>query len=138
MSPSRKTAQSGARAIALAAIVLSLGACGRPLIGTGDFGRTVSMSQGDVLVAANGDALYTYDKDTAEHSNCTGPCATTWPPAEAGPDAEAHGNFTIFTRPDGERQWAYKGKPLYTYTLDGGPGSISGDDYNGVWHVATP
>ena len=136
MSPSRKAALAGARVIVLTAAVLSLGACERPIIGTGDFGRTVSTSQGDVMVTANGDALYTYDKDTPEHSNCTGACATTWPPAEAGPDDKAHGDFTIFKRPDGTRQWAYKGKPLYTYKLDGGPGSISGDDYNGVWHVA--
>lgn len=138
MSPSRKTVKSGARAVVLAAAVLSLGACTRPLIEAGDFGRTVSTSQGDVLVAANGDTLYTYEKDTPGHPACTGACTVNWPPAVAGPDAEANGNFSIITRPDGTHQWAYKGKPLYTYTLDGGPGAISGDDVNGVWHLAKP
>jgi predicted lipoprotein with Yx(FWY)xxD motif len=31
-----------------------------------------------------------------------------------------------------------KGKPLYTYKFDGGPGAISGDDVDGVWHVVKP
>ncbi|MGE5145125.1 MAG: hypothetical protein ACM3N5_00175 [Candidatus Eiseniibacteriota bacterium] len=138
MSSLRKSALSGAGMIVLTAAVLSLGACERPPIGKGEFGRTVSMSRGDVLVSANGDALYTFDKDTPDHSNCTDACAATWPPAVADADAQPHGKFSIITRPGGARQWAYQGKPLYTYKLDGGPGSISGDNYNGVWHVAKP
>ena len=135
MSPSRNTVLSGARAIALTAALLSLGACA----GTSkQLGDTVSTSQGDVLVAGNGDTLYTYDKDTPDKSNCTGACAAIWPPAEVGPGAEAKGDFSIMTRPSGTRQWAYKGKPLYTYTLDGGPGAISGDDVDGTWHLAKP
>jgi predicted lipoprotein with Yx(FWY)xxD motif len=135
MNPSRDAVLSSARAIVLAAALASLGACAGPSDKLGD---TVSTSQGDVLVAANGDTLYTYDKDTPGHSACTGGCAAVWPPAEAGPKAQAHGDFSIITRPDATRQWAYKDKPLYTYRLDGGPGSISGDDTDGVWHVAKP
>ena len=107
MSPSRNTVLSGARAIALTAALLSLGACA----GTSkQLGDTVSTSQGDVLVAGNGDTLYTYDKDTPDKSNCTGACAAIWPPAEVGPGAEAKGDFSIMTRPSGTRQWAYKGQ----------------------------
>ena len=28
------------------------------------------------------------------------------------------GDWTVITRDDGSKQWAYKGKPLYTYRVD--------------------
>jgi predicted lipoprotein with Yx(FWY)xxD motif len=54
------------------------------------------------------------------------------------PDARPTDGFTIVTRASGAHQWAYKGKPLYGYMFDGGPGSVSGDGEDGVWHVAKP
>jgi predicted lipoprotein with Yx(FWY)xxD motif len=44
----------------------------------------------------------------------------------------------VITREDGSKQWAYKGKPLYTWTKDQKPGEKTGDNFNNVWHVATP
>lgn len=42
-------------------------------------------------------------------------------------------------RDDGSRQWAYKGKPLYTFAKDAKPGDITGDGFlNGAWHLAMP
>jgi len=83
--------------------------------------------------------LYTFDKDADGKSACNGPCATNWPvlKAEAG-DAAGDG-YTIITRDDGSRQWAYKGKPLYTFAKDQKPGDITGDGFlNGAWHLAMP
>lgn len=40
--------------------------------------------------------------------------------------------------PDGTMQWAYDGKPLYTYAKDKQPGDTTGDTLMGVWHVAKP
>jgi predicted lipoprotein with Yx(FWY)xxD motif len=124
--------------VALAAALLSLAACSTSPLNAGDLGETRSTSLGDVLVGSDGDTLYTYEKDTSGHSNCTGGCAIIWPPAEADAQAQPRGDYTIITRSSGTRQWAYKGKPLYTYKLDGGPGAISGAGMNGVWHVAKP
>ncbi|HUM18196.1 MAG TPA: hypothetical protein VL086_21070, partial [Candidatus Nitrosotalea sp.] len=47
-----------------------------------DYGpfKTMSSSAGEVLTDAQGMTLYTYDKDTAGKSNCTGECAEYWPP----------------------------------------------------------
>ena len=90
-----------------------------------------------VLVDAKGMTVYTFDKDVADSgkSACNGPCATLWPPVMAGASDQASGAFGIVTRDDGSRQWAYKGKPIYTYQNDKQPGDKSGDNVKDVWHV---
>ena len=85
---------------------------------------------------AKGMTLYTFDKDAGGKSACNGPCATNWPPLMAAGDAKASGDWTIVTRDDGGKQWAYKGKPLYTWTKDTKPGDKTGDNVNNVWHTA--
>ena len=32
-------------------------------------------------------------------------------------------------------KWAYKGKPLYLWSNVQKPGDMSGDGFNGIWHV---
>ena len=92
-----------------------------------------------VLVNDAGMTLYTFDKDTNGKSACNGPCATNWPPLTAGAGATASGDWSIITRDDGTRQWAYKGKPLYIWSKDQKPGDRSGDGFlNNQWHVAKP
>ena len=94
---------------------------------------------GKVLVDAKGMTLYTFDKDSGGKSACNGPCATNWPPLAAGADAKASGDWTIIDRDGGGKQWAYKGKPLYTWVKDTKPGDISGDGFlNNAWHIAMP
>jgi len=83
--------------------------------------------------------LYTFDRDTAGSgkSVCNGPCATNWPPFAAAADAKATGEWSIVTRDDGSKQWAYKGKPLYAWSKDQKPGDKTGDGFlNNAWHVA--
>ena len=85
---------------------------------------------------AAGMTLYTFLKDTAQASNCNGGCATQWPPlaATGTPPNEA---WTVITRMDGSRQWAYRGKPLYRWIKDGRPGDITGEGVgNGAWKIA--
>jgi hypothetical protein len=49
------------------------------------------------------------------------------------------GDYSIITRDDGTKQWAYKGRPLYTWKNDKKPGDITGDGFlNGAWHIAQP
>jgi len=68
-----------------------------------------------VLTNEAGMTLYTFDKDAAGSgkSVCNGPCAKNWPPLMAAADASASGDYSIVTRDEGGKQWAYKGKPLY-------------------------
>ena len=61
-----------------------------------------------------------------------------WPPLAAPADAKPMGNWTVLTREDGSKQWAYKGKPLYTFAKDSKPGETAGRRFNNVWHVARP
>jgi len=51
---------------------------------------------------------------------------------------KASGDWTVITRDDGSRQWAYKGKPLYFWAKDAKPGDRTGDGINQVWHTAKP
>ena len=93
-----------------------------------------------MFVTAKGMTLYTFDKDaTPGKSVCNGQCATNWPPALVADGAKASGAWTIVTRDDGLKQWAYKGKPLYAFVKDAKPGDKAGDGFlNGAWHVAKP
>ncbi|HTN30217.1 MAG TPA: hypothetical protein VL178_05215 [Pseudomonas sp.] len=94
--------------------------------------------QDDRLVDAQGMTLYTYGKDSEGQSNCTEQCADIWPPLIAKEGAQPSGEWSLVTRPDGTLQWAYDGKPLYTYAKDKQPGDTTGDTLMGVWHVAKP
>ena len=89
------------------------------------------------LVAASGMTLYTFDKDKAVSgtSACNGPCAALWPPLTATAADQPTGAFTLITRADGAKQWAYKGMPLYLYKADTKPGERAGDNFINVWHI---
>lgn len=71
------------------------------------------------FVAPDHKPLYTFARDTtANKSACNDNCAKAWPPLAAAADAKDAGDWTVVTRDDGSKQWAYKGKPLYTYAKD--------------------
>jgi predicted lipoprotein with Yx(FWY)xxD motif len=71
------------------------------------------------LAANRLDALFAlFDKDGTGTSNCYGECAKHWPPVTAASNAQGYGQMTLVSRTNGLRQWAYDGKPLYTYRED--------------------
>ena len=75
---------------------------------------------------------------TREDSACNGPCATNWPPLMAAASDKPEGDWTIVTRDDGGKQWAYKGKPVYTWIKHSKPSDKTGDGVNKVWNIAKP
>jgi len=93
--------------------------------------------QNGVLATPSGATVYTFDKDTvgSGKSACNGPCAQLWPPVAAQASDAASGDWSIVTRDDGSRQWAYKGAPIYTFSKDAKPGDTTGDKFKDVWHV---
>jgi predicted lipoprotein with Yx(FWY)xxD motif len=91
-----------------------------------------------VLTNTAGMTLYTTDRDPAGKSVCNGMCATNWPPLLAHEGDKASGDYSIITRDDGQKQWALKGKPLYTWAKDKTAGDKGGDGLNNVWHAAKP
>ena len=94
--------------------------------------------KGKALVDINGMTLYVFDRDGAGKSNCNAQCTVSWPPLIADTDAQADGSFSFISRDDGRKQWAYNGKPLYTWAKDKKPGDATGDGVNNAWHVASP
>ena len=112
---------------ALALVVLTLAACA----------SAPARMDGGVLTGATGMTLYTFDKDSAGKSVCNGPCANNWPPLMATEAAKPYGGYSVITRDDGKKQWAYNNKPLYFFIKDQKPGDKTGDGFlNGAWHVA--
>ncbi|MDD1968884.1 hypothetical protein NPS29_26470 [Pseudomonas putida] len=99
---------------------------------------TGKTDKGEVLTDHKGMTLYTFDKDSGGKSMCNGDCATNWPPLMAGAGAKDEGGYTVVTRDDGSKQWAYKGKPLYTWVKDKKAGDATGDGVKDVWHVVKP
>jgi len=98
---------------------------------------------GRYLVDARGRALYLFEADQPNKSNCTGACLSIWPA------------FTVTTKPKaargvsatkiatiraagGKRQVTYAGHPLYRYVADHKPGDTTGqglDQFGAEWYV---
>jgi predicted lipoprotein with Yx(FWY)xxD motif len=121
-------------------LALALAGCATGQQGTTTAYEAPKPALPEVLTDGNGMTLYYFDRDVAGSgkSACNGPCAANWPPQPAGPGSTPFGQYTIVTRDDGSKQWAYKGRPLYRWAKDTKPGDRSGDNFNNVWHVATP
>jgi len=99
--------------------------------------KTIGSQQ--VLVDSQGMTLYWFAPDTSSKSNCSGQCATYWPPVK-GPltaGSGVTGTLSTITRSDGSTQATYDGHPLYTYVGDQGPGQANGNDLDlngGLWY----
>src|SRR5688572_5479371 len=125
------------RSLSIALTALSLAGCAGMMPGMSSAPAKVSDG---ALVGAHGMTLYTFDRDAAGagKSVCNGPCAQNWPPLMAQASDQSSGDWSVVTRDDGSRQWAYKGKPVYYWVKDTKPGDRTGDGVNGVWRTAKP
>ena len=110
------------------------------LLASGAAMAAPAMVADGVLVGDKSMTLYTFDKDTADSgkSVCNGQCAVNWPPLMAADSDKAEGSWTIVTRDDGKKQFAYKGKPVYYWIKDTKAGDKTGEGVGGTWHVAKP
>jgi predicted lipoprotein with Yx(FWY)xxD motif len=102
---------------------------------------TQSASASPHLLGPNGNALYTFDNDTATSSACETGCTDNWPPivVQPGYTVQAGGHeedFSTITRSDGSLQLTYYGKPLYNYAGDASATDANGDGLFGKWHLA--
>jgi len=93
-----------------------------------------------ILVNGSGMTLYIWDNDTTPgKASCTGPCAAAWPPVDVtGAPTVGTGltasMFSTVTGPNGEKQLAVNGKPLYLWVNDKAAGDATGQGVNG-FHV---
>lgn len=90
-------------------------------------GTTIKLGDsqfGRVLFDEGGQAIYLFDKETSDESECYDDCAAEWPPvltegepqAGEGIDAKLLGTTE---RDDGTTQVTYNGHPLYFYAHEG-------------------
>jgi predicted lipoprotein with Yx(FWY)xxD motif len=99
--------------------------------------RPSNNALGDIFVDYRGMTLYTFDGDTVvAQSACTGACAKTWHPLQAAGLAKAIGEWSVVLRADGSRQWAFRGKPLYSYAGDAKAGDARGMVADRQFHPA--
>jgi predicted lipoprotein with Yx(FWY)xxD motif len=104
--------------------------------------RTVSEGQfGKILTTTSGSALYTYSKDTQNHSKVTGALLAVWPPlvvpAGTAPAGNSVARLGVIKRTNGQDQVTYRGKPLYTFVKDMG-NQVTGQGIKGFSVVKLP
>jgi predicted lipoprotein with Yx(FWY)xxD motif len=85
--------------------------------------REVPEALGFALVDDRAHTIYVQ----TNNSECTDAACAAWQPIVAPMLAQPTGDFAIVERNDGTRQWAYKGRPLFTYS-----GDPAADYANGV------
>jgi predicted lipoprotein with Yx(FWY)xxD motif len=107
------------------------------------------LSVGYIVEASTGKTLYFRDrlKDnyTPDHArpmlgtqdpgigallntkHCDAQCEKEWHPLWAPQNAQPEGYWSVYMRPDGKRQWAYKNSALYTHASEP-PGSLDGNE----------
>ncbi|MCW8274443.1 hypothetical protein IMF27_01045 [Pseudomonas sp. PCH199] len=99
------------------------------------FAAEPAMMKDGMMVDHKGMTVYTFDKDSGGKSMCNGDCAKNWPPMMAPAGAAVSGKWSTIKRDDGTMQYAYDGKPLYTFMKDKKPGDMVGDNMKDVWHA---
>jgi len=103
-----------------------------------------TMEQSSYLMDAQGMALYTFDKDTKDKSNCYNGCETKWPVFSGDANSlklPAHvskEDFGMIKRDNGMMQTTYKSQPLYYFFKDTKADEANGDGKKGVWHLVKP
>lgn len=109
--------------------------------------QLLATDEGNVLVGPTGMTLYIFDNDEEGVSNCSGGCATNWPPLMGGYDPEngydvmavdgVEGTLGLIAREDspGGMQVTLDGMPLYYWIRDAVPGQTTGDGVGGNWHI---
>jgi predicted lipoprotein with Yx(FWY)xxD motif len=123
-------------------LAVALASCGGSSKQSSASTPSTASTANKVLMDSNGLAVYTPDGETASNVRCTGGCLSIWKPLRpgglTGGDA---GKLAVITRPDGSKQVAVAGKPLYTFAEDT-PGSVTGngtkDAFGGksfTWHA---
>lgn len=92
---------------------------------------------GHVLVeAATQRTLYVYHDASSAGPACDAECTRTWVPLKAPMMASGRNDWSVVTREDGTRQWAYKGNALYRFAGDWNPGETMGHREEGPWRAA--
>ena len=109
---------------------------------------TTKASKFGTILAAGSKQLtvYLFDGDHGSGSNCSGGCATAWPPVTTTAAPIAGGgalsaDLATITRSDGTKQVTYNGHPLYFFIRDKDSGDAYGEGvtaFGASWYVLAP
>jgi len=123
----------------------------QPATGAAATAKAVSVSTlktdlGQILVNSGGRTLYMFGKDKNGKSECSGQCATFWPPLIAAGKAHATAGakaslLGTTKRSDGRLQVTYRRHPVYTFSKDTQKGQTNGEGVNAfgaLWHALSP
>jgi predicted lipoprotein with Yx(FWY)xxD motif len=130
--------------VALAAAVVA--SAGQPATAAAGTRITVRSSEfGRMLFGPDRQAIYIFQRDRRNRTNCHGECARLWPPVYTrGAPVAGRGVreslLGTIRRRNGRRQVTYNGKPLYYYAHEG-PGQVLCHNVNlngGLWWVVGP
>jgi predicted lipoprotein with Yx(FWY)xxD motif len=111
--------------------------------GGADAAKGVSVELSDTslgeILTSDGLTLYMFTPDEGGTPTCVDACAGAWPPllgsaGSAGPGVDAD-QLTVVDRPDGTKQLAYAGWPLYFYAEDQAAGAVTGQGVGDKWYV---
>lgn len=137
-----------AQVAALAIAALAFLAVATPAQGATSSKRVVKQAQNatlgkTVLTTLAGRTLYTLSAETGGTFICKRGCLTAWHPLYVAAGVKPTGPVKLGTikRPDnGRRQVTFRGRPLYTFDGDEGPGDANGEGFKdvGTWHAAAP
>jgi predicted lipoprotein with Yx(FWY)xxD motif len=100
---------------------------------------------GSILFDGERQAIYLFDKEASDTSQCYGACAEAWPPVLTKGDPQAGSEIDdkllgTTERDDGTTQVTYGGHPLYYY-VDDPPGEVlchNVEEFGGLWLVVAP
>ncbi len=113
------------------------------------FDINIYPGRGPILVTKEGMSVYTESRQQLQYGGretrdgyrftyvdakavgtrgCVDECTKTWKPVLAPAGAQPSGFWEVQDRGDGNKQWAYKGSPLYTFSGDRKPGDIDGNN----------
>jgi predicted lipoprotein with Yx(FWY)xxD motif len=100
---------------------------------------------GSMLYDSRNQAIYIFERDTRNKTNCYGECAVAWPPVYTKGEPRAakgvkQSLLGTVTRRDGRTQVTYAGRPLYFYVHEG-PGEVRCHNVflnGGTWWVVGP
>lgn len=99
--------------------------------------NVVQSTTGRLVVTRELFSVYTWDGDEPGKSNCHDECLNDWTPVPAPENVIERGSWTTIERSTGINQWAFRGKPLYTYNHDPDERSFMGADVPGWRNVYT-
>lgn len=106
--------------------------------------KTAVINGHTVLTDSAGFVLYWFAIDTPTKSNCSGVCATNWPPLMGNPSLASGvtlaGQLSTIKRANGQLQATYDGHPLYLFKADTSAGQWTGnklDAAGGLWWMMT-